>query len=78
MEYIQIIQELIANLGLPIALVVGMGIFIFIIYKQSVKREDKLMEIITISTCALEKISERLSTVEEDVKEIQHSINTRL
>lgn len=78
MEYVQIIQELIANLGLPVALVVGMGLFIFIIYKQSVKREDKLMEIITTSTTALEKISERLSTVEEDVKEIQHSINTRL
>lgn len=75
MEYVQIIQDLIANLGLPIALVVGMGMFIFIIYKQSVKREDKLMEIITTSTSALEKISERLTTVEEDVKEIQHSIS---
>ena len=78
MEYVQIIQDLIANLGLPIALVVGMGLFIFIIYKQSVKREDKLMEIITTSTCALDKISERLTTVEEDVKEIQHSLNTKL
>ena len=78
MEYVQIIQDLIANLGLPIALVVGMGMFIFIIYKQSVKREDKLMEIITTSTYALEKISERLTTVEEDVKEIQHSLNTKL
>lgn len=70
--------ELISNVGLPIALVIVMGIFIYKLYKDSVKREDKLTEQInesrTINAKAIETLSlysERLGIIETDVKEIK-------
>lgn len=70
--------ELISNVGLPIALVIVMGLFIFKLYKDSVKREEKLTEQIdesrAINAKAIETLSlysERLGIIETDVKEIK-------
>ena len=73
-----IFTELISNVGLPIALVIVMGIFIFKLYKDSVKREAnltaELAENRKVNTQAIETIAlyaERLTVIETDVKEIK-------
>ena len=70
--------ELISTVGLPIALVIVMGLFIFKLYKDSVVREEKLTEQInesrSINAKAIETLSlysERLGIIESDVKEIK-------
>ena len=70
--------ELISTVGLPIALVIVMGLFIFKLYKDSVIREEKLTEQINesrnINAKAIETLSlysERLGIIESDVKEIK-------
>ena len=75
------IGELISNFGFPIALVIAMGFFIWKMYKQSITREDKLMNEIAecrvVNDKAIETLSvyaERLSVIETDVKEIKNLI----
>ena len=75
---INVFTELISTVGLPVALVIAMGIFIYKLYKDSVKREEKLTEQITesrtINAKAIETLSlysERLGIIETDVKEIK-------
>lgn len=75
---INMFTELISTVGLPVALVIVMGLFIFKLYKDSVKREEKLTTEITenrvVITKAVETIAlyaERLSVIEGDVKEIK-------
>lgn len=70
--------ELISTVGFPIALVIAMGFFIYKIYKQSVDREEKLMEEIKINretnTKAIETIAhynEKLELIREDINEIK-------
>ena len=72
------IVELISGVGLPIALVIFMGLFIYKLYKDSIKREETLTTEITktreINAKAIETIAiyaERLSVIETDVKEIK-------
>lgn len=74
--------ELIGTLGFPIALVLAMGFFIWNIYKQSVAREEKLMEEIAenrvVNAKAIETLTlyaERLGNIETDVKEIKDIIS---
>ena len=73
--------ELITNFGLPIALIVAMGVFIYIIYKQSVKREEKLMAELTecrvVNTKAIETLAlyaDRLTHIEGDITEIKDDL----
>ena len=75
---IGVFTELITSVGLPIALVIVMGWFIFKLYKDSVKREEKLTAQIdesrAINAKAIETLSlysERLGIIESDVKEIK-------
>ena len=75
---VEMFTELISNLGLPIALIIAMGAFILMLYKDSVKREEKLTEEIAetrdINSKAIETIAlyaERLTVIENDVKEIK-------
>ena len=75
------VVELITNVGLPIALVIVMGYFIWILYKQSVTREEKLMGEIAENRVVNEKAietlavyAERLGVIENDVKEIKEII----
>ena len=70
--------ELISSVGLPIALVIAMSVFIYKLYKDSVVREEKLTEQINesrnINAKAIETLSlygERLGIIESDVKEIK-------
>lgn len=80
MEYSWFI-DLISTVGLPIALVIAMGLFIYKIYKQSVAREDELRAEIksnqatnaeAIKTLAL--YAERLGVMESDIKEIKEDV----
>lgn len=70
--------ELIGTLGFPIALVLAMGFFIWTIYKQSVAREEKLMQELAenraINKQAIETLAlynERLTNIETDVRDIK-------
>ena len=73
--------ELISTVGFPIALVIGMGIFIFKIYTQSVKREETLMEEIKLNrevnaeaVATIAKYAEKLDVIQTDVNEIKTEI----
>ena len=78
---IEVISTLITTLGLPIVLILVMGWFIFKLWKQSAEREQKLYDEIAksreineqaISTLTL--YAERLTVIEEDIKEIKDII----
>ena len=78
---ITIITELITTLGFPIALVIALGWFIYKIYNQSVKREEKLMDEIAlnreVNAQAISTISlyaERLTHIENDVSSIKTNV----
>lgn len=78
---ITIITELITSLGFPIALVIAMGVFIYQLYKDSQKREEKLMEEISlnreVNAKAITTISmyaERLTHIETDISGIKTDI----
>lgn len=77
----QTISSLISSLGFPIVCVIGMGFFIWQIYKQSVERENKLYlindECRTINAKAIDTIAtyaEKLDTIQQDVKEIKDDL----
>lgn len=78
---IALITELITSLGLPIALVIAMGWFIYKLWKQSAERETKLLTEITenrkvnaeaIATIAL--YAERLTHIETDITDIKGDV----
>lgn len=77
------IVDLISTLGFPIALVIAMGWFIWKIYKKSEDREDALrtqiVESQKVNAEAIHTITlyaERLTVIEEDIKEVKHDLNT--
>lgn len=78
---IKFITELIASLGFPIACVLALGIFVYQLWKQSIKREDKLMGEITenrlINTKFAEIIAQyeiTLGEIKTDVKDIKDTL----
>ena len=75
------IELLITSVGFPIVCVLGMGFFIWQIYKQSVTRENKLNEQIEVSQSVnakaidtIAKYAEKLDTIQQDVKEIKNDV----
>lgn len=77
--------QVISTVGFPIACVIGLGYFVFIIYQKTTaeneKREDKLYEIIATSQTNNDKLIEAnkgfvavLETYKNDIKEIKHDI----
>lgn len=75
------IETLITTIGFPIVCVLGMGFFIWQIYKQSVKREDKLYtqveesrEVNAKAIDTIAKYAEKLDTIQQDVKEIKNDV----
>ena len=75
------IQMLISSVGFPVVCVLGMGYFIWQIYKDSIKREEKLETQIgesrnvnakAIDTIA--KYAEKLDTIQQDVKDIKNDV----
>ena len=75
------IVELVSTLGFPIVCVGALAYFVWHIYKQSVVRENKLMEEITenrlVNEKAIEtiaKYAERLTHIEESITEIKEDV----
>lgn len=75
--------SIIQTLGLPIALVLAMGFFIYKLWQQSVEREKTLMAEITenriVNEKAIETITlyaERLGHIETDLTEIKNDVTT--
>lgn len=75
------IITLITNVGFPIVCVLGMGYFIWQLYKQSIEREDKLTgqidESRAINAKAIDTIAhyaEKLETIQQDVKDIKKDV----
>lgn len=77
--------QVISTLGFPIACVIGLGYFVYIIYKnmttENEKREERLVDIITTSHANNEKLVEVnqefvkvLETYKTDITEIKHDI----
>lgn len=76
-----VIVELISTIGFPIVCVLALGFFVWTIYKQSVTREEKLMQEITenrmVNEKAIEtiaKYAERLTHIEENITEIKNDV----
>ena len=77
-----VIVELISTLGFPIAIVIALGYFIWTIYKQSVTREEKLMQEITENRLINTKFAEiiagyeiTLGEIKSDVKDIKETLS---
>lgn len=75
------IAELIASLGFPIACAIALGLFVYLLWKQSVAREEKLMNLLTecrqVNAQAIETISkyaDRLTHIEDNVEEIKDDV----
>lgn len=75
------VVEIISSVGLPIALVLVMGWFIYQLWKQSKEREDKLYGELGVCRAVNEKAietlaiyAERLGNIENDVKDIKETI----
>ena len=73
--------NIIQTLGLPIALVLAMGFFIYKLWQQSVEREKTLMAEITenrlVNEKAIETITlyaERLGHIETDLTKIKNDV----
>lgn len=77
--------ELISTLGFPIACVIGLGVFVFIIYKntttESKTREEKLYSFLEDSAAINAKFAEiiaryetKLDEIKQDVKDIKTDI----
>ena len=71
---IAVIGEMITTLGFPIALVIAMGFFIWQIYKQSVKREETLVEVNEKAINTLALYAERLEVIQNDVSTIKEKL----
>lgn len=75
------IIEFISTVGFPVACVIGLGWFIFHIYKDSIKRENALMEEIkqtrAVNNKAIETIAqyaEELGAIKTDISDIKSDI----
>lgn len=66
--------ELISTVGFPIALVIALGAFIWIIYKQSVEREKTLMAEITENRLVNQKFAEIIGKYEIELSEIKTDV----
>ena len=78
---ISVIIEVISTVGFPIAMVIALGVFVFLLWKQSVNREEKLMTEITenrlVNQQAIQTISqyaERLTHIEDNITEIKSDV----
>ena len=73
--------ELVGSLGLPIALVAAMGLFIYKLWQQSAQREKKLYDELSACRSVNEKAiapiaqyAEKLTTIQDDVKAIKKDV----
>lgn len=66
--------SLISTLGFPIACVIALGFFVWHIYKQSVVREEKLMQEITENRLVNTKFAEIIAQYEVTLGEIKNDV----
>lgn len=78
---ISLILELIGTVGFPIVCVLALGYFVFLLWKQSEKRETTLMDELTKSREVNQQFAEiivkynaELTEIKTDVKEIKSTI----
>ena len=76
------IIEIIQNVGFPIFIVLALGLYIWQIYKQSVKREEllylELGKSREVNEKALETLglyANKLDVIQNDIKEIKNDID---
>ena len=68
------IVEIISTVGFPIACVIGLCWFVWHIYQQSVKREEKLMEVNAKAIATISKYADRLDEIQTDVQTIKQDV----
>lgn len=68
---IALFVELIGTLGFPIAVCVALGVFVFILWKQSAEREKTLMTEITANRLVNEKFATIIAQHEIQLEEIK-------
>lgn len=73
MDMAQII-ELITTVGFPIVCVLGLGWFIWHIYQQSVKREERLMDVNEKAIATIAMYADRLDEIQTDVQIIKQDM----
>lgn len=66
--------ELIGTLGFPIAVSIALGIFVFILWKQSAEREKALMAEITANRQVNEKFATIIAQHEIQLEEIKTDV----
>lgn len=66
--------EVVSTLGFPIAVSMALAAFVFVIYKQSVKREEQLMEVNSKAIDTLSKYANEINVIKEDIKDIKEVI----
>lgn len=78
---IALFVELIGTVGFPIAVCVALGIFVFILWKQSAEREKTLMAEITANRQVNEKFATiiaqhelQLEAIKTDVRDIKDKL----
>lgn len=81
MEIITFLVEMIPTIGFPIVCVIGLGWFVFKIYKRSEVREDKLLIELTetrkVNAQAIEtitKYADNLELIQKDISQIKTDI----
>lgn len=74
--------ELIPTLGFPIVMVIALGFFVYKLWQQSVKREEKLMEEITENRLVNTKFAEiigqyeiTLGDIKTDIRDIKDTLH---
>ena len=71
---IALFVELIGTLGFPIAVCIALGIFVFILWKQSAEREKTLMTEITANRQVNEKFATIIAQHEIQLEEIKTDV----
>lgn len=66
--------EIISTLGFPIACVIALCFFVWQLYKQSVVREERLMEVNEKAIATIAKYADRLDEIQNDVQIIKDDV----
>jgi chromosome segregation ATPase len=72
------LEQMIAQFGFPIVVCIALGYFVWQLYKQSVKREEKLMAVNEKAIATISKYADKLDAIQEDVKEIKSDITSMM
>ena len=66
--------EIISALGFPIACVVALYAFVWVLYKASVAREERLMDVNEKAIATIAKYADRLDEIQKDVQVIKDDV----